>query len=61
LHIYVLDYVPFLVLLASLFVIAGGISIKGGIAGTPKVNTLMLLIGTLLSSWIGTTGSSMLL
>ena len=61
LHIYVLDYVPFLVLLASLFVIAGGISIKGGIAGTPKVNTLLLLIGTLLSSWIGTTGSSMLL
>jgi Na+/H+ antiporter NhaD/arsenite permease-like protein len=61
LHIYLLDYVPFIVLLASLFVIAGGIAVRGGIAGTPAVNTLMLLIGTVLASWIGTTGASMLL
>jgi len=61
LHIYVLDYVPFIILLASLFTIAGGIAIRGSLAGTPAVNTLLLLIGTLLSSWIGTTGSSMLL
>jgi Na+/H+ antiporter NhaD/arsenite permease-like protein len=61
LHIYVLDYIPFIILLAALFVIAGGIAIKGKLAGTPAINVMILLIGTLLSSWIGTTGSSMLL
>jgi Na+/H+ antiporter NhaD/arsenite permease-like protein len=61
LHIYVLDYIPFIILLAALFVIAGGIAIKGSFSGTPIVNTAILLIGTILSSWIGTTGSSMLL
>ncbi len=61
LHIYVLDYIPFIILLAALFVIAGGIAIRGSLAGTPAVNTLILIIGTALSSWIGTTGSSMLL
>ncbi|MDY3258653.1 MAG: sodium:proton antiporter, partial [Ruminococcus callidus] len=35
--------------------------LEGDLAGTPKVNVLMLLIGTLLSSWIGTTGASMLM
>jgi Na+/H+ antiporter NhaD/arsenite permease-like protein len=61
LHIYALDYIPFIILLASLFVIAGGIAIRGRLSGSPAVNTLLLLVGTLLSSWIGTTGSSMLL
>lgn len=57
----VVDYIPFIVLLFGLFVVAGGIAIKGTIAGTPKVNALLLLIGTVLSSWIGTTGAAMLL
>ncbi|MFA7331399.1 MAG: sodium:proton antiporter [Candidatus Delongbacteria bacterium] len=61
LHIVVLDYLPFIILLTGLFVIAGGIAVKGSLAGSPKVNTLILLIGTLLASWIGTTGASMLL
>jgi Na+/H+ antiporter NhaD/arsenite permease-like protein len=61
LHIYVLDYLPFIVLLAALFVIAGGIALKGRMAGSPLMNTIILLLGTILSSWIGTTGSSMLL
>ena len=56
-----LDYVPFLVLLFSLFVAAGGIVIKGTLAGTPKINTLILFIGTALASWIGTTGAAMLM
>jgi Na+/H+ antiporter NhaD/arsenite permease-like protein len=56
-----LDYVPFIVLLLGLFVVAGGIVIKGTLAGTTKVNTLMLLIGTALASWIGTTGAAMLM
>ncbi len=56
-----LDYVPFIVLLFGLFVVAGGIAIKGLIAGTTRNNVIMLVIGTVLSSWIGTTGSAMLL
>jgi Na+/H+ antiporter NhaD/arsenite permease-like protein len=61
LHILVLDYVPFIILLAGLYVIAGGIAVQGSLAGTPGVNTALLLIGTLLASWIGTTGASMLM
>lgn len=60
-HIYALDYLPFLVLLTSLFVITGGIAVRGGISSSPEMNTLLLLIGTALSSWIGTTGASMLM
>lgn len=56
-----LDYVPFIVLLFSLFVVAGGIAVKGTLAGTSKINTLLLFIGTFLASWIGTTGAAMLL
>ncbi len=55
------DYITFIVLLFGLFCVAGNISLEGDLAGTPRVNVLMLLIGTLLSSWIGTTGASMLM
>lgn len=55
------DYVPFIVLLLGLYVVAGGIHIGGTIAGTTKNNVILLLIGTFLSSWVGTTGSAMLL
>lgn len=56
-----LDYVPFIVLLLGLFVVAGGIALKGTLVGTTKVNAILLLIGTVLASWIGTTGAAMLL
>jgi Na+/H+ antiporter NhaD/arsenite permease-like protein len=56
-----LDYVSFIILLASLFVISGGILIKGSLSGTPKVNAIFLLIGSVIASFIGTTGASMLL
>ncbi|HOT44162.1 MAG TPA: sodium:proton antiporter [Spirochaetota bacterium] len=56
-----LDYVSFIILLASLFVISGGILIKGSLSGTPKVNTIFILIGSVIASFIGTTGASMLL
>ncbi len=56
-----LDYVPFITLLLGLFVVSGGIVLRGNLAGSPKVNCILLLIGTLLASWIGTTGASMLL
>ncbi len=61
LYIYLIDYIPFIVLLWGLFTVAGGILVRGTLRGTPVVNTLLLLIGTAIASWIGTTGASMLL
>jgi len=55
------DYFSFIVLLGALFVISGGIYIKGEFAGTPLVNTGFLATGALLANLIGTTGASMLL
>jgi Na+/H+ antiporter NhaD/arsenite permease-like protein len=55
------EYVSFIILLGSLFVISGGIYISGNLPGRPMVNTVMLGIGTLLASLIGTTGAAMLL
>lgn len=55
------DYLTFIVLLFGLFCVAGNITLEGDLAGSPRVNTIMLAIGTLLSSCIGTTGASMLL
>jgi len=54
-------YVAFIFLLGSLYIISGGIVIRGTLAGTPGVNTVLLGIGTALASFIGTTGASMLL
>lgn len=61
LHIYLLDYIPFILLLWGLFTVAGGILVRGTLRGTPILNTLLLLIGTVIASWVGTTGASMLL
>lgn len=61
LHIILTDYLPFLILLFSLFTVAGGIRLKGTLVGTPVVNTGLLTVGTLLASWMGTTGAAMLL
>jgi Na+/H+ antiporter NhaD/arsenite permease-like protein len=55
------EYAAFIVLLAALFIISGGIYLKGSLAGTPLVNTFFLAIGAVLASFIGTTGASMLL
>ena len=60
-HAIFLEYIPFIVLLFALFTISGGIVIRGNFVGTPFLNLLFLLIGTLLASWIGTTGAAMLL
>ena len=56
-----IDYVSFMVLLGALFIISGGIYIKGEFAGTPLVNTAFLAIGAVFANLIGTTGASMLL
>jgi Na+/H+ antiporter NhaD/arsenite permease-like protein len=55
------EYVSFLALLASLYVISGGIHIRGSLSGTPLLNTALIGLGGLLASWIGTTGASVLL
>ena len=55
------DYVSFLILLASLFVISGGIRVTGDLEATPLTNTTFLALGALLASFVGTTGASMLL
>ncbi len=61
LHIYILDYIPFIILLWALYTVSGGILLSGTLVGTPVVNTGLLLIGTILASWMGTTGAAMLL
>ncbi len=55
------DYGSFVILLAALFVVSGGIVVRGDIRATPLVNTTFLLIGAVLANFIGTTGASMLL
>lgn len=60
-HIMILDYIPFILLLWALFTVSGGIHIKGTLKGSPGVNTIILVIGTLIASLIGTTGASMLM
>lgn len=61
LHAMLLEYMPFIILLFALFTVAGGIRLKGSLVGTPVVNTGLLLVGTALASWMGTTGAAMLL
>jgi Na+/H+ antiporter NhaD/arsenite permease-like protein len=61
LHIVLADYVPFIILLWSLYTVSGGILLRGSLRGTPVVNVVILIIGTVLASWMGTTGAAMLL
>ncbi len=60
-HIILADYVPFIILLWALFTVSGGILLRGTLRGSPLVNTIIILIGTILASWMGTTGAAMLL
>ena len=60
-HILALDYTPFIILLFSLFTIAGGVHLKDALHGNPKTNLIIMIIGTFLASLIGTTGASMIL
>jgi Na+/H+ antiporter NhaD/arsenite permease-like protein len=61
LHTLAAEYLPFIILLFALFVVAGGIRIVGNLVGTPGTNTALLGFGTMLASVLGTTGASMLL
>jgi Na+/H+ antiporter NhaD/arsenite permease-like protein len=55
------EYAAFIILLGALFVISGGVVVRGTLAGTAGLNTLLLGIGAVLASLIGTTGASMVL
>ncbi len=56
-----LEYASFLILLASLFTISGGILLRGTLRGSAGVNCAILAVGAVLANVFGTTGASMLL
>jgi len=55
------EYAAFVVLLGALFVISGGVVVRGTLAGTPGRNAVLLAIGSVLASFIGSTGASTVL
>jgi Na+/H+ antiporter NhaD/arsenite permease-like protein len=61
LHVGLLEYLPFIILLLALFTVAGGVRLTGSIRGRPSTNTAFLAIGTGVASLMGTTGAAMLL
>ena len=60
-HVAADEYIPFIVLVASLYVAASGLVLEGRLSGTPCRSTALLLVGTLMASWVGTTGAAMVL
>ncbi|MBG85188.1 MAG: sodium:proton antiporter [Phycisphaerae bacterium] len=60
-HAILIEYIPFIVLLFSLYVISGGIQLVGDLPATPRTNVTYIAVGALIASFIGTTGASMLL
>jgi Na+/H+ antiporter NhaD/arsenite permease-like protein len=61
LHVMIADYIPFIILLGSLFTVGGGILLRTTLKGTTFVNAGFLAIGSILASWMGTTGAAMLM
>lgn len=61
LHLMIADYIPFIILLGALFTVGGGILLRTSLKGTPYVNAGFMVAGSLLASWMGTTGAAMLL
>ncbi|MFC0710096.1 sodium:proton antiporter [Azorhizophilus paspali] len=60
-HALFAEYLPFIVLLFSLYTISGGILVWGNLHGSPRLNTTLLAIGVALASVMGTTGAAMLM
>ncbi|TBW07543.1 sodium:proton antiporter [Azotobacter chroococcum] len=60
-HALFAEYLPFIILLFSLYTISGGILVWGNLHGSPRLNTALLAIGVLLASLMGTTGAAMLM
>ena len=55
------EFLPFIILLFSLYTICGGIRIEGDLPAHPRTNCAFLAAGAVLASFIGTTGAAMLL
>ena len=55
------EYLSFIVLIGSLFVVSGGIHIRIKGKSTPAANVLLLAVGAVASNFLGTTGASMIL
>ena len=55
-----IDYLPFILMLFALYATAGGIVVSDFDRATPRLNTLLLALGTVASSLIGATGASMI-
>ena len=55
------EYMSFILLLFSLYTVAGGIVVSGDIRGSPLSNTVIMSLGTVMASIVGTTGASMIL
>jgi Na+/H+ antiporter NhaD/arsenite permease-like protein len=55
------EYFSFIILLAALYIISGGIFLSGDIEATPRTNTIFLCLGGIIANIFGTTGASMLL
>jgi len=60
-HALLIDYLPFVTLLLALYAAGGGVLLRGGPAGTPRGNTVMLALGMAMGVVMGTTGASMVL
>ena len=56
-----IDYVTFMVVVGSFFVVSGGIHLRVRAPSSPARNTLFLFVGVVLANLIGTIGASMLL
>jgi Na+/H+ antiporter NhaD/arsenite permease-like protein len=60
-HTLLLEFLPFIIFVGTLYVVAGGIYVRGNLHGSPLLNTGILAIGAVLASLMGTTGAAMLL
>jgi Na+/H+ antiporter NhaD/arsenite permease-like protein len=56
-----MEYVSFLALLAALYIVSGGILVRGTMRATPGINCGFLAAGAVMANLLGTTGASMLL
>jgi Na+/H+ antiporter NhaD/arsenite permease-like protein len=60
-HAVVVEYLSFIILLFALYTVGGGILVTGHLPGTPLVNATILVLGTIIASFVGTTGAAMIL
>ena len=60
-HQILFDYLPFIILIGTLYIVTGSINIRLNFAPSPRNNTIVLLIGYALASLMGTTGAALLL